>query len=220
MNVLIVHAHENEQSFCSALKNRAKEYYTSNGHTVEISDLYRMNFNPVAGKHDFKSLSGESHYKVQKEQVYAFQHDQFVPELKREMEKLERANIVIFSFPLWWFSLPAILKGWVDRVFAMGFAYGAGKGVYENGVFPEKKALLTFTTGGPEIAYKPDGKNGDIDKIVYHINHGMLYFVGMQTLPPFIVYGASRLSDDERHVKLDEYEEYLENLDRREPIYA
>jgi len=219
MNVFIVHAHENEASFCSALKDKAVSYYKACGHDVAVSDLYKMNFNPVAGRGDFKSLSKSDHYKVQQEQVHAFTNDLFADDLNLEMAKLDRADMVIFNFPLWWFSLPAILKGWVDRVFAMGYAYGGGKGVYETGVFGNKKALLTFTTGGPEFTYGADGKNGDIDKVIFHIQHGMLYFTGMQTLPPFIVYGAARISAEERAGKLAEYELYLENLDKLKSVF-
>ena len=219
MNIFIVHAHENELSFCSALKNKAKEFYSSRGNHVVISDLYRMNFNPVAGKNDFKNLSGAEYYKLQAEQVHAYQNNLFAEEIKREMEKLEKADIVIFNFPLWWFSLPAILKGWVDRVFAMGYAYGAGKGVYENGVFPNKKAFLAITTGGPDISYQSQGKNGDIGTILFHINHGILYFTGMRALPPFIVYGPARMSEDERKAKLQDYETYLGKLDSLRPLF-
>jgi NAD(P)H dehydrogenase (quinone) len=134
------------------------------------------------------------------------------------MDKLIWADVIIFNFPLWWFSVPAILKGWVDRVFAMGFAYGGGKGVYDTGVFKGKKGMLCITTGGPEITYSPEGRNGDIDKILFHINHGMLYFTGMDVIPPFISYGVARLSDEERGKILDEYKEYLLKFNEHKPI--
>lgn len=54
---------------------------------------------------------------------------------------------MIWQFPLWWFSVPGILKGWVDKVFAMGRTYGGGR-IYEKGVFQGKKAMLSLTTGG------------------------------------------------------------------------
>ncbi|MCP5054152.1 MAG: NAD(P)H-dependent oxidoreductase [bacterium] len=219
MNVLIVHAHENEESFCSALKNKAREYYKSNGSEVEVSDLYKMNFNPVAGKHDFKKLSGEPYYKTQKEQLHAYQNNLFADDIKQEMDKFERADIVIFNFPMWWYSLPAILKGWVDRVFAMGFSYGGGKGYFEDGAFPNKKALLTFTTGGPKDSDEPDGEDSQMNKIIYPITFGMLYFVGLQVLPPFIAYGPPRATQKERETMLSDYESYLKNLDSLKPIY-
>ena len=57
MTVLIVHAHENTDSFSSALAKTAKSFFEENGHKVTISDLYEKGFNPVGGKNDFKNLS-------------------------------------------------------------------------------------------------------------------------------------------------------------------
>ena len=57
-------------------------------------------------------------FKQQQEELYADEHLGFAPEIEAEIQKLERCDLLVFSFPLWWFGLPAILKGWVDRVFA------------------------------------------------------------------------------------------------------
>jgi hypothetical protein len=81
-------------------------------------------------------------------------------------------DLMIWQFPLWWFGVPAILKGWVDRVFAMGRTYG-GERFYENGVFKGKRALLSVTTGGPEAVYQKGGWNGDIQAILRPIQRGM-----------------------------------------------
>jgi NAD(P)H dehydrogenase (quinone) len=219
MNILIVHAHPEPNSFSAALKNKAIEHFQKKGFQIEVSDLYKMNFNPVGGKHDFTALSNPDYFKYQAEQVNAFQNDLFSPELKSEMEKLLRADVVIFNFPLWWFSLPAILKGWVDRVFAMGFCYGAGKGVYNEGTFKDKTAFLSITTGGPEIAYGPTGRNGDLDKILFHINHGMLYFTGMKVIPPFVAWSPVRITPEEREKYLSQYLERLDSIHEINPVF-
>jgi len=216
---LIVHAHPEEKSFNSALKNTARDYFISQGAEVVVSDLYQLNFNPIGGKHDFKILENSDFFKYQMEQVYAFKNDLFTDEVKKEMDKFLWCDTIIFNFPLWWFGLPAILKGWVDRVFAMGVTYGAGKGVYDNGAFKEKKAFLTFTTGGPEIAYGANGKNGYLDTILYPIQHGMLYFLGMQVLPHFVSYSPTRITDEERKNELERYKKYLVGLNSLTPIY-
>ena len=78
-------------------------------------------------------------FKPQAEETYAAEHGGFAPDIKAEMDKVVWCATLIFQFPLWWFSIPAILKGWVDRVFAMGFAYG-GSHIYETGVFRGKRA--------------------------------------------------------------------------------
>jgi NAD(P)H dehydrogenase (quinone) len=219
MNILIVHAHPEPKSFCSALKDTAKEYFEKNGDTVEISDLYSMGFDAVGSRKDFKDLKDANYFKYQLEQANAFQNGLFSDELKIEMNKLEKADVVIFNFPLWWFTVPAIMKGWIDRVFAMGFVYGSGKKLYDEGVYRNKTGFLCLTTGGPEAAYTEGGSNGDIMKILFPINHGVLYFVGIKAIKPFAVYGPVRLSDEERKKKLDEYKDFLSRIYEEKALF-
>jgi len=218
--VLIVSAHPEQASFCCSLKNEAKDYFTANGYEVKESDLYAMNFNPVGDRTDFKALANSYFFKYQTEQINAFQNNLFEDNLKQEMEKLEWCDILIFNFPLWWFGLPAMLKGWVDRVFAMGFVYGGGKGVYDAGVFKNKTALVIMTTGGSEKTYIKNGRNGDIDTILFPIHHGMFYFTGMTVLPPFISWGPAGMTDLERQNELERLKNYLGNIDSQVPIYT
>jgi len=217
--ILIIHAHPEKQSFCSSLKNTAVDYFKSTGAEVKVSDLYEMHFNPVGDRTDFTKLENENYFKYQAEQVFATQNNLFEERLKAEMNKLIWCDTLIFTFPLWWFGLPAILKGWVDRVFAMGLTYGAGKGIYENGTFKNKTAFLTFTTGGPEVAYGTTGKNGELDTIIFPIHHGMLYFLGMTVLPPFISFAPARIEDEKRKQEIERYKNYLANLKKLTPVY-
>ena len=217
-NVLIVHAHPEANSFCSSLKETAVNHFTNKGFNVRVTDLYAMSFNPVGGVGDFKELKHNEYFKYQAEQVNAYENNLFVDDVKLEMKKLEWCDVLIFNFPLWWFGLPAILKGWVDRVFAMGFVYGNGKGVYENGFFRDKKAFLCLTTGGPDIAYN-GGKNGNLMEILYPINHGMLYFAGMKVLPPFISYSPVRKSNEELEEEINRYKMFLETIENINSIY-
>lgn len=213
--VLIVHAHPEAKSFNSSLKNLAVKTFEAMGDEVQVSDLYAMNFNPVGGLHDFKEVENPDFFKYQLEQVHAFQHQLFSDELQAEMDKFLWCDVLIFNFPLWWFGLPAMLKGWVDRVFAMGLTYGAGKGVYDKGHYQEKRAFCCITTGGPEVAYGATGKNGSLDTILFPIHHGMFYFVGCQVLPPFISFSPARSSDEERVSELKRYEDFLKSLDQQ-----
>ena len=217
--VLIVSAHAEPASFCISLKNTAANYFLANGHKVKESDLYALNFNPVGDKSDFKSLTNTDFFKYQIEQINAVQNNLFEDDLKTEMDKLLWCDVLIFNFPLWWFGLPAILKGWVDRVFAMGFAYGGGKGVYDNGVFSNKKAFVIMTTGGPQESFTDNGSNGNIDTILYPIQHGMFYFTGMHVLPPFISWGPARMTDNQRQNELEKLSEYLKSIDSQKFIY-
>lgn len=216
--VLIIHAHPEANSFCSALQQTAYNHLIQKGYEVKTSDLYRMGFNPTGSERDFKELKDPTYFKYQLEQVHAVENNLFVADLKTEMNKLEWCDVLIFNFPLWWFGLPAILKGWVDRVFAMGLVYGNGKGVYDNGVYKDKLAFACLTTGGPEVAYS-GGKNGNIMDILYPINHGMFYFAGMKVIAPFISYAPVRKSDEERESEIKRYRDYLDKLDEQTPLY-
>ena len=105
---------------------------------------------------------------------------------------------MILQFPLWWFGMPAILKGWVDRVFACGLAYGykgAGNRYrYGEGGFEGKRALLSTTVGGPAEDYSPRGINGPLEQLLFPITHGTLFFSGMHVLPTHAVYDTGRIS--------------------------
>jgi NAD(P)H dehydrogenase (quinone) len=124
---------------------------------------------------------------------------------------------MVWQFPLWWFGLPAVLKGWVDRVFVMGRVYGGGR-VYERGVFAGKRAMLSLTTGGPADAFRRDGFNGDIDGILRPIHRGMLEFVGFDVMAPHVVYGPARMNDAQRRAELERFERRLSTLGDETPI--
>ena len=217
MKILIVYAHPEPLSFNAALKDLAVEVLTGANHEVVVSDLYAMNFDPAGGPIDFSEREDTQCFRYQREQIHATAKGLFVAELKAEMDKLVWADFVIFQFPLWWFSLPAILKGWVDRVFAMGFSYNLGL-AYEKGIFRGKRAMLSFTTGGPPASYVPGGRNGDLEELLRHIQYGMLNFVGMDVLPPFVAYGAARVTPEQRAAYLSAYRERLLTLDSTAPI--
>jgi len=106
--------------------------------------------------------------------------------------------------------MPAILKGWVDRVLAYGFAYGGEYGMGATARFAGRKAFLTITTGSPESLYQIDGAHGrTINDILQNIHRGILALVGYDVLEPFIAFGASRATDEERKTTLNAYRNYL-----------
>lgn len=96
----------------------------------------------------------------------------------------------------------------MDRVFAAGLTYGGGR-FYSNGVFKGKRAMLSLTTGGPPTTYSPRGLNGEINALLFPINHGILHFVGFDVLPPFVAYAVTRGSPEQRASYLRAYEERL-----------
>ena len=208
MNVLIVYAHEEPKSFNGAMRDTAVRVLEELGHKVEVSDLYAMQFNPVGGKHDFTALTDPDYFKYGVEQTKASEAKTFAADVATEQEKLLRADFLIFQFPLWWFGLPAILKGWVDRVFAAGLTYGGGRW-YSNGIFKGKRAMLSLTTGGGPTIYSPRGLNGEMDTLLFPIQHGMFYFLGFDVLPPFVAWSVARSSQDQRGEYLRAYAERL-----------
>jgi putative NADPH-quinone reductase len=133
LNVLIVHAHHEPKSFCSALFRRAVQTLSDAGHSVFTSDLYAQQFDPVSDRRNFTSMFDADYLKQGKEERHATAVDGFAPDLECEIRKLESCDLLVFSFPLWWFAMPAILKGWVDRTFAYSRIFG-GTRMYENGI--------------------------------------------------------------------------------------
>lgn len=218
MKVFIVHAHPEAKSFNGALTQFAKDTLTSQGHEVIISDLYQMNFDPVSDRRNFTSCKDPDYYKQQAEEMYASEMNGFAPDIQAEIDKLLGCDVLIFQFPLWWFGLPAILKGWVDRVFVTGKIYGGGKW-YDNGVFKGKRAMLSLTTGGASPMYSEIGLNGNINQTLSAINYGMFHFTGFDVLPPFIAWAVSRLGEEQRQAYLQEYKQRLLTLETT-PIIA
>jgi NAD(P)H dehydrogenase (quinone) len=205
MNVFIVHAHPEPKSFNGAMTRAATAALKDAGHEVVVSDLYAMQFDPVSGRHNFTTVKDTDAYRQQAEEAYAAAHDGFAPELQREMDRLFWCDVLILQFPLWWFGLPAILKGWVDRVFASGGRiYGGGKW-YDRGVFAGKRAMIAATIGGPASMYSEHGLNGPIATILFPINHGILYFTGFTVVEPFLVHAPSRRSAQDRAAELARY---------------
>jgi NAD(P)H dehydrogenase (quinone) len=127
MNALIVYAHPEPKSFNGAMRDLAVSTLKEQGYEIQISDLYSMKFKAVADQMDFRKLNNSDYFKLGPEQQHAQEHDLYSEDIKIEQKKLLWANFVLFQFPIFWFSLPAILKGWVDRVFGLGFVYGGGR---------------------------------------------------------------------------------------------
>jgi NAD(P)H dehydrogenase (quinone) len=210
---LIVYAHPEPKSFNGALKDKAVETLEAQGYEVKVSDLYAMDFDPVARKEDFKNLTDPEFFKYAVEQKNAYDNDELTSVIKEEFEKLLWADLVIFQFPLWWFSVPAILKGWFDKIFMFGGIYGGEYDRYDKARLTDKIAMISTTTGSPEGSYAANGFSGDIyEQVLFHINHGMIYFSGMTPLEPFIAYQVSH-SEEVRRDYLEQLAEKLKHID-------
>jgi NAD(P)H dehydrogenase (quinone) len=216
MNIFLVLAHPEPRSFNGALFRQAQKLLAGAGHDIKTSELYEMQFSPVSGRNNFTSSKDPEYFKQQAEELFAIEVGGFAPDIEQELEKLEWCDLMIWQFPLWWFGLPAILKGWADRVLAMGRTYGAGR-MYERGVFGGKRALLSLTTGSSEEWFQKGGSHGDIHGVLRPIQRGILEFVGFSVLAPHVVYGPAHMTDEERETALATYARRLESIIKESP---
>lgn len=192
MHALILYAHPEPTSFNGALKDAAVEAILAAGHQAEVSDLYAEQFNPVGGRHDFVTVADPARFHYQGEQLFAAQRAGFAAEIKREHERLNRADVIILQFPLWWGAPPAMLKGWFERVLAYGFAYADGRR-YEKGLFRGRGGLMCVTTGGTPARFSPQGEYGEIERVLWPVQRLTLEYLGLDVGEPFICYGTPRV---------------------------
>ncbi|MFJ9005742.1 NAD(P)H-dependent oxidoreductase [Streptomyces canus] len=204
-SALIVHAHPEPDSFSTAQMATAAEALRGAGYQVDVLDLYGDAWAPVLAREEFAPVDGP--FKPQAEQMRALQDGTLDEAVKDHLERLLAADLLVLSFPLWWFSLPAILKGWIDRVFVMGALFGGDHGFFGDAALAGKRAMLLFTTGGSSEAFRPGGAFGAVGDFLFHIHRGMLEFVGYQVLEPVITYGPAHLTDGERAAALEAVQE-------------
>ena len=191
--------------------------FTAAGHSVEVSDLYAMNWNPVASADDFGSRKSPDYLVYALEQRFSYEAGTIAADIAAEVEKVKRADLVMFSFPLYWFSVPAILKGWIDRVLLSGVCYG-GLRFYDNGGLKGKKAVLSFTLGGREHMFGEGAIHGEIDIMLRPILRGTFAYVGFDVLPFFAGYHIPYLKPEARDAIMQNYREWLKVMPESTPL--
>lgn len=176
MNHLIVYAHPFEDSFNHAILENAVAALESKGHSVVVRNLYALGFNPVLSPADFKALrSGQTPDDIATEQAF-----------------IKNADAITLIYPLWWTSMPAILKGYIDRVFAYGFAYQYTKEGMVEGLLSDKKALMITTHGTPNVYYDASGMTKSLKQTT---DEGIFGFCGAKTLD-HLFFGGISTSDE------------------------
>lgn len=223
--VLWVSAHPDDQSLNAALRADGLRHLRAQGHEVVESDLYAMNWRAAADGQDFLDHVEGDRVRYGPMSEAAYRAGTLAPEIRAEQQKVSSADILIVQFPLWWYSCPAILKGWFDRVFTKGFAYGVADPTdpgrtlrYGQGPFEGKRAMLVVTAGGREAALGPRGVHGDINDLLFPLHHGTLWYTGMSVLPPVVHYGANRVDPAGFEQMSRNLRERLDTLDTGEPI--
>jgi len=205
MKIHIIFAHPHIQSFNGSLRNQAIHTLRELGHEVSYVDLYQEKFKASADENDFTNLFNPDYFDIQVEQIKALELGTFTEDIKREQKILKESQCIILQFPLWWYSMPALLKGYIDRVFSMGFAYGRGNAL------AGKKVLVSMTTGAPEKAWSENDR-GEIKEIFKHLFVGTFGLCQMEAFEPFIAYGVKRLNEEERNQVIMDYDHYLRTL--------
>ncbi len=184
MKYLIIYAHPNPKSFNHAIKEIVEEKLRKVGNSFQTRDLYRIGFNPELSGKDF----------------VAGKQGQSLVDIKREQDYIRNSDILIFIYPIWWFNMPAILKGYIDRVFSYGFAYALNdKGPY--GLLTDKKVILINTTGGAEENYV---KNGYKEALRKTIEDGIFGFCGIEVTMHRYFHAVSYVADQVRQKMLEE----------------
>ncbi|VVP19297.1 NAD(P)H-dependent oxidoreductase [Pseudomonas fluorescens] len=217
MKVLIVHAHPEPKSFTAALRDQAVATLEAQGHEVQVSDLYAMNWNPVAGSDDFSSRENPEYLVYALEQRLGVKSQSLAPDIQQELDKLLWADLLILNFPIFWFSAPAMLKGWIDRVLVSGICYG-GKRFYDQGGLSGKKALVTVTLGGREHMFGDGAIHGPLEDMLRPILRGTLAYVGFDVLQPFVAWHVPYISDEARQEFLKSYQQRLEHISDDQPL--
>jgi NAD(P)H dehydrogenase (quinone) len=225
MKVLLVFAHPEPKSLNGALRDVAIKELKAQGHEVRVSDLYADGWKSEVDRADFPTWPADERFSAGLASKKAFLGDTLTADVKAEIGKLLRADMLILQFPLWWYAMPAILKGWVDRVYAYGFAYGVGEHSekrwgdrFGEGTLAGKRAMVIVTTGGWEDHYSDRGVNGPIEDLLFPINHGVLYYPGYDVLPPFVVYRVDRFSEVDFEPAAERLRERMRTIETTAPI--
>ena len=142
MKILIIYSHPGSRGFSSCFLEKSIKILKEKKVDFEVLDLYKMNYNPV----------------LRPEELYTAGNKEISGQNQQMQEKIKLADSLIFIYPVWWGSMPAILKGFIDRVFTPGFAFKYNKEkllkFIPDKLLDDKKILVFVSSGGPKLLYK------------------------------------------------------------------
>ena len=173
--MLIIYAHPNKNGHCGYILKTALEWFNGKNIKYQILDLYQMNFDPV--------LKPDEHYTSGNKNV--------TPDNKKIQELIAAEQNLIFIYPTWWNNLPAILKGFIDRIFTPGFAFK-----YENGrpwPFLNGRAVVFTAAGAPWFYAKLFSKSRSIKVLTFDT----LKFCGI-TAKGYYIGNANKLNEEKK----------------------
>ncbi|MFD0202440.1 MULTISPECIES: NAD(P)H-dependent oxidoreductase [Saccharothrix] len=218
--ILVVSAHPEPRSLNGALTSFAVEELRAAGHEVRVSDLYAMKWKAAIDADDFPADTGDRPLDVLAAHERATLAGRLTADVTAEQEKVRWSDAVILQFPMWWFSVPAILKGWLDRVFTNGFAHGPAvpPPYSDKAAFGGRRALLSVTIGARETAFSERGAHGRLADVLFPLQHGVLWFTGLVPLEPFVVYKSVDVPAERFAAAREEYRRRLAGLFTDDPV--
>ena len=177
MKHLIIYAHPNKASLNHLFKQTVEQTLTQHNHEVVVRDLYELNFNPVLSLED---MAGQRKGTV-------------TTDVKLEQEFISWADAITFIYPIWWTGMPAIMKGYIDRVFSYGFAYRYDQGV-QKGLLSGKSAYIINSHGKSSAEYEKMG----MDKALSLTSDKGIYdYCGFEIKQHFFFDQADRTTSDQ-----------------------
>lgn len=166
MKHLIIYTHLNPKSFSKAVADEVEKIAIQKGHEIRFIDLYSDKFNPVLELPDIE---------------YSFMGGDAPDDVKMYQEHISWADHITFVYPIWWEQMPAILKGFIDRVFTNGYAF-----IYDEdgstGLLVGKSVQLIINTGNPSEILEKNGLHAAVKKVN---EVGIFEFCGMTAKTSF-----------------------------------
>lgn len=213
MRALVVLSHPEPTSFASALGRTAADVLDGT-----LLDLYAEGFDPRLSAADFTDREHPDRLRPMEEQLHAIRTGTFAPDVARHVGLLREADLLVMVQPLWWFSLPAMAKGWIDRVLVNGLAYEYPGHEPWTGPLTHLRALAVFTSSYELAEFEAPGRAGSVESVLYPLLWGTFAYCGMQVLEPFVAYAADSVDDDVRAGYLAALRTRLGALDGETPI--
>ena len=183
MNHIIIIAHPKKDSFSHKVKAELEKEFINNQNVVKVRDLYEIDFKPVLTEGELKYNKGGNIY----------------PDIAVEQSYIEWADELTFIYPLWWNAFPAILKGYIDRVFTNGFAFKINENGPE-GLLKNKKVRLITTAGMKE---KTLTESRIFEGLRITQEHGVFEFCGMDVLDHIYVTEVTSITKEQKEIELN-----------------
>ena len=192
MKCHMVLAHPEARSFNGTLAETTRKSLEAQGYQVTVSDLYAMDFDPREGAQHYTTRDNPEVFHTQSEQRFNANQGTTPPDIEAEIQKIMDCDLMVVHFPLWWFGMPAILKGWMDRVFVYGKMYRSARR-YDAGFCAGKKMIACVTTGASEDSCSYNGREGDTQMHLWPLLFPFRY-LGFDVLEPQVYHGIGGVS--------------------------